>query len=213
MLSTVQLQTNLSRIRGVKVIHQRSASHSGVWLQSMGSIYWDVLPVGLMWMRSWPVGSLRSSSSSRVSSPVASDCDGFSHRRTVRVPPARGVALSRPQVRCGRSGGPMRAVRRGSAAPVQTSAPGLRREGPRARLRLLPDLRAQLRPAVRSVHRKMRRRTHLPASARWNQAAAGSDWGTGHVRERHEQETRNHTSGQWIARYGCTVDPFHQYLT
>jgi len=39
------------RINGVEAIHQCTTSHSWVWLQSLGSIYWDVLSVGFMWMR------------------------------------------------------------------------------------------------------------------------------------------------------------------
>lgn len=39
------------RNNGVEAIHQETTSYSGVWLQSLGSIYWDVLSSGFMWMR------------------------------------------------------------------------------------------------------------------------------------------------------------------
>lgn len=39
------------RNNGAEAIHQNTTSYAGVWLQSLGSIYWDVLSVGFMWMR------------------------------------------------------------------------------------------------------------------------------------------------------------------
>ena len=101
--------------------------------------------------------------------------------------------LVHPEVRCGRTGYQMRALRRWSAAPVQTFTQGLRREGPRTGLRLLHDLRAELRPAVRRVQREMRLRADLSASARRDETSAGSAGGTGDLRQRHRQEADRQT--------------------
>lgn len=89
------------------------------------------------------------------------------------------------EVRCGRTGYQMRAMWRWSAAFVQTFTQGLRREGPRTGLRLLHDLRAELRPAVRRVHREMWLRTDLSASARRDETSAGSAGGTGDLCKRY----------------------------
>lgn len=108
--------------------------------------------------------------------------DGFLFSRTLHdfCP---GVAHA--EVRCGWAGYQMRAVWRRSAASVQTSAQGLRREGPRTGLRLLHDLRAEPRPAVRRVHREMWLRDDLSASARGDETPAGSPGGSGALCERH----------------------------
>lgn len=84
-----------------------------------------------------------------------------------------------PEVRCGRTGYQMRAMWCWRAAFVQTITQGLCRESPWTGLRLLHDLRVELRSAVRHLHREMRLRAGLPASTRWDETSAGSAGGTG----------------------------------
>lgn len=88
-------------------------------------------------------------------------------------------------VRCGWTGDQMRALWCWSAAFVQTFTQGLRRECPRTGLRLLHDLRVELRPAVRRVHREMRLRTDMSAAARGAEASAGSAGREGDVCKRY----------------------------
>lgn len=103
------------------------------------------------------------------------------------------AGIVHPQVRCGRTRDQVRAVRRRSPSLVQAAPQGLRGESPRAGLRLLCDLRAALRAAVRHLHQQMRLRAGLSTSARRDQTSAGSAGGTGGLCQRHQQAAHAQT--------------------
>lgn len=168
------------RNNGVDAIQQHTTSYSGVWLRSLGSIYWDVLSAVFMWM----VEKLPSEKSPRQDSApphfIRSQTQhhGFLFSRTLHDFCPGNVHL---EVRCVRTCYQMRTMWSCCTASVQTFTQGLLGEGPRTGLRLLHDLRAEFRPAVRRVHREMWLRPDLSTSTRWNETSAGSAGGTGYL--------------------------------
>lgn len=107
-----------------------------------------------------------------------------------------------PQVKCGRTRYQMRAVRRRSPSFVQAVTQRLCGKSPWTGLRLLRNVRAALRSAVRHLHQQMRLRADLSTSTRRDETSAGFAGGTRDLRQRHQQTThaQTDTSSQWTSR-------------